>query len=159
MSEAIDTIKSVPLFSKFNENILKALDVSGHLTTYPPGSVLVEEGSIGDEIFLILEGRVRVTCKPTGDKKDTDIVFLDKGEIIGEMALIEAYPRSATVSAESEVQAKVWRASSWRALCEEYPQFGYQLVSGVAKILCERLRRTNESIAVLNSVLWGGDGN
>ncbi len=154
MKTSFDYIRENTLFKNFAENILKALDASGKERLFTKDSVLFEQGSVGDEIYMILEGKVCVRQKNADGDQGSEVVYLGEGEIIGEMVLIDDQLRSATVSAESDVKVKVWPASSWKELCEEYPKFGYELILGIARLLCQRLRHSNESIAVLNKVLW-----
>lgn len=154
MKSSLEYIKENVLFRNFAENILKALDASGKERLFTKGTVLFEQGSIGDEIFMILEGKVCVRHKTPENEENNEVVYLGEGEIIGEMILIDDGMRSATVSAESDVKVKVWPASSWKELCAEYPKFGYELILGIARLLCRRLKHSNESIAVLNKVIW-----
>ena len=69
------------------------------------GEVIVKEGDIGDSFFRLIEGKASVYAD--WDKKDQEpfrIALLDTGEYFGEMAIIEAYPRNATIVAVGNVR-------------------------------------------------------
>ena len=69
------------------------------------GEVIVKEGDIGDSFFRLIEGKASVYAD--WDKKDTEpfrIALLETGEYFGEMAIIEAYPRNATIVAVGNVR-------------------------------------------------------
>ncbi len=87
---------------------------------YANGSVLIREGAIGREAFVIVEGEVAVTL---GSKT---LAILGPGEVVGEMALMDGGPRSATVTAVTDVRTLVAsrldfaefteHSAGWRAL-------------------------------------------
>jgi CRP-like cAMP-binding protein len=68
---------------------------------YAKGSVLIREGDIGREAFVIIEGKVAVTL---GRRT---LAILGPGEVVGEMSLLDGGPRSATVTAIENVRALV----------------------------------------------------
>jgi transcriptional regulator with PAS, ATPase and Fis domain len=68
------------------------------------GSVMIEEGTAGDEVMVLLEGQVAVRL-PLSDSERRAVAIRSKGELVGEMALVDELPRSAFVTAEGEVRA------------------------------------------------------
>jgi len=68
---------------------------------YAKGSVLMREGDIGQQAYVIVDGSVRVTLR------DRTLAILGPGEVVGEMALMDGEPRSATVTASENVRALV----------------------------------------------------
>lgn len=72
--------------------------------TYGSGEVIIKEGDIGKSFFQLLEGNAAV-YKNFGGDDQVKLVVLEKGQFFGEMAVIDAYPRSSTVVAEGDVRA------------------------------------------------------
>jgi PPM family protein phosphatase len=88
-----DVLAHMPLFSRLSERELLRVMQIVEVREYKDGDVVIREGDKGDELFIVLEGKVRVS---RGDQILTD---LGTGEHVGEMALIRSVPRSATVAA------------------------------------------------------------
>ena len=157
MASPLELMKSNPLFKDFPNDVLGLFIETGETRPYNKGDVIFQEGSVSDEIYLILEGRVSVKYQLANASTPTDVIYLGPGEILGEISFVESTPRSATVVAEAPVKVRVWKSEHWRALCEQHPGIGYKLVLGIAKILCERLRRSSVHVALLNKIFWGGE--
>jgi CRP-like cAMP-binding protein len=156
MNTLSTAIRKNPLFQHFDEETLQALVACAQQRHYAPGAALILEGSLNAEVFFVLEGSVVVRhVPPTGGGPAADIIYLQAGEVIGELSLVDRGPRSASVIAHEATVALVWKADRLRDLCYEFPRFGLKLVFGVAELLCQRLRRANDSVAVLNDILWG----
>lgn len=113
---------------------------------YEPGDVIIEEGSTGDWIYIILEGQAKVT-KRTG----AGIVTVDKlkkGAILGEMALLgKAQDRrsASVIAAESPVRLGVL---DFQLLLRDYESLSPQLRS-LIDALVRRLKESNERVAAL----------
>ena len=99
---------------------LRALAARGDIRRYRKGTILIQEGDVGETLFIVIEGRVKVYCVDANDKEITFGVF-GAAEYFGEMAL-DGGPRSASViTLEPTVCAVVHR----RALSEfiaEHPE-------------------------------------
>ena len=67
--------------------------------TFRKGEIIIKEGDVGNTLFYIQEGKAGVYVD-YGKKKPFRLGFVEAGEFFGEMAILEAYPRSATVVAE-----------------------------------------------------------
>lgn len=94
------------------------------------GDILVHEGRPGSEAYLIVDGRASVSIR--GEALTT----LGPGEFVGEMALLDHSPRSATVTADTPMRLLVIDPRSFSALLDQ-PRVGWR----VAQRLAERLRR------------------
>jgi CRP/FNR family transcriptional regulator, cyclic AMP receptor protein len=96
----------------------------------PAGRVLAREGDPGWEFFIIAEGKARAT------KRGRKVASLGPGAFFGEMSLLDQGPRSATVTAETDMQLLVLSSRSFSTLIEDYPSVSRKLLRGLA----ERLR-------------------
>jgi two-component system response regulator HydG len=94
----VDVLRHLPLAA------LDRLVSRGRLRRFAPGGVLIEEGAPGDEVLVLLEGHVSVQLAVSGEEQRA-VAVRRAGTLVGEMALVDDLPRSATVKAESAVSA------------------------------------------------------
>lgn len=109
---------------------------------------VVREGDMGGMIYFILSGRVDVISKNV-DGRRTRIGSLCAGSLIGEMALFDTTPRSASVIANGDVGCYCLSLDSLNSLKTEMPLLSYKLIFGLCAALAERLRTSNQIIAQL----------
>jgi CRP/FNR family transcriptional regulator, cyclic AMP receptor protein len=120
--------------------------------TARPGQVLIEEGSEGDWLYVIVKGRVRTEKHtPYGDLYT--VRFLQEGNFFGEMSLLDRDIRSATVTAETECEFLVIGRDRFLAFGNRYPVAGLQVTRRVAERVSRRLRRANEDVISLFAAL------
>ena len=101
---------------------------------YTAGQVIFEEGQLGEEMFVLLEGELVITLE------GTPIDRLEAGSIFGEMALVDDQPRSATVAAVVDSKLLVINEARFVELLRDHPDFGVKVMS----IMSARLRRLME---------------
>lgn len=112
---------------------LRALAARGDIRRYRKGTILIQEGDVGETLFIVIEGRVKVYCVDANDKEITFGVF-GAAEYFGEMAL-DGGPRSASViTLEPTVCAVVHRRGLSEFIAER-PEFCYELLSKVIQRL------------------------
>ena len=105
---------------------------------FAPLSVIFEEGSPGDYLYVLPEGEVTVSIK------QTDVWQLRAGEIFGELASIDHRPRSATAIARTSVRAVRIDEARFVYMVQETPYFSLH----VMRVMAERLRALNETLSV-----------
>jgi len=108
---------------------------------FAPGELLVEQGSPGTSMFVILEGEVSVNVN------GVEVARLTAGEHFGELALADDEPRSASVAGVSFGAAISVSADQLRDFCRREPELGNALLWKMMGALGQRLRRTNARIA------------
>jgi CRP-like cAMP-binding protein len=102
--------------------------------------VIFEEGSVGRELFVVLAGSVNI-IKATGNRSNV-IATLGKGEFFGEMAVIDASPRSATaVAAADHTQVMRINHARFVYLVSQQPAFALMIMDALSK----RLRASNNA--------------
>jgi CRP/FNR family cyclic AMP-dependent transcriptional regulator len=106
---------------------------AGNADPFEPGQVIFKEGDPGETMYAVLEGRVEVAVG--GNVVET----VEEGGIFGEMALIDAGPRSATAVAATAAKLVTVDRKQFTFLVQEHPTFALQ----VMKIMAERLRRAD----------------
>ena len=131
----VSLLKEVPLFWACSDKELRKIARIADEVDRPAGAVLIKEGEAGRELFVIADGSVKIT---RGKRK---IATVGRGNVIGELAVLDHGPRSATVTTETPVKLFVIDARSFSALIEDAPTVGYK----IAKTLAERLRSAENS--------------
>jgi CRP-like cAMP-binding protein len=122
MSKA-DAIKGVPLFSTCSKKEIKLIAGMADRFSLPAGQDLIREGTYLDwDFYIFLSGTAEVR------KGDTVVATLGPGDFCGEIAAVEAVPRSATVTTTSPIDALVLRSQALSALREQLPNINSVVV-------------------------------
>lgn len=129
------------VFSRLRAEEESYLLKSASTRVYEPDEVIVEENKRGDGIFVIERGSVRIIRRSI-QGKSFEITHLGCCDIFGEMAFLDDAPSSASVVAETEVQALCIEESMIRALLLGDPSFGSRFHHSIALTLAARLRAT-----------------
>jgi CRP-like cAMP-binding protein len=135
MSDVQDVIRSAPLFAQLSKRDVKQLASSLHETTFPPGTVIMERGKSGVGFFLIAAGSATVSV---GGKP---VQVLNPGDHFGEVALIYDGPRTAEVTADTELKCYALAAWQFRPFVRDHPDVAWALMQSLVK----RLVRNAES--------------
>ena len=129
--EKLEHLRRVPLFSRMNQRQLERLGQLSDEIEVGLDEVLAEQGHVGHEFFIVLDGHVSVL-----DKRN-QIAQLHRGDFFGEIALLDGRPRTATVRADGITRLLVIGHREFHALMDEFPT----VRDAVLTALAERLRR------------------
>jgi CRP/FNR family transcriptional regulator len=139
-----DTLARVDLFSGLRKKELKDLAAECREGKFSPGSVLLTQGEQGLGLFILTKGTVRITRKNSPDGPEEVLGTAGAGEVIGEMALLDDLPRSATVTAIDEVTVlslPLWEFRRvLRNILRSDPDVGLDLLA----VLSRRLRKAEQ---------------
>ena len=111
---------------------------------YGTGDRIIEENALGDALYVIKKGKVKVT-KSDG-KKERVLVELGEGELVGEMSLIEAQLTSASVVAKGKVECLMLARADLDRMMKESPGFALKVYKAFCHVLSDRLRRTSQEL-------------
>jgi CRP/FNR family transcriptional regulator, cyclic AMP receptor protein len=134
---AIERLRSVPLFSEFGEKELQRVAAIVKEVSFPAGKVIAKQGETGVGFHMIVEGEATVSVD------GVDHATLGPGSYSGEISLIDGGPRSATVTAKTDLNTVSLTSWDFNALLEEFPELSRTLL----KQLCRRLRDVEQSIS------------
>lgn len=138
--QRIAILKKIPIFTHLTYNeLVKVLGLT-QLTRMAEGEHLTTEGDVGEELFVILAGEVEVI------KGGELFATLKPGSHLGEMAMVDNAPRSATVRALMDVNVLTMRRSEFFGLIRSEPVIATKLLWSFVKVLSGRLRDTNEAL-------------
>jgi CRP-like cAMP-binding protein len=132
MSLDPELLKKVTLFGGLDDKEAKKLAPLFKERQFSAGEAMAEEGKHGIGFFVIESGTAKVTVH--GEERTT----LGPGSYFGEVALIDDGPRTATVTAESDVKVHVLVAWDFRPMVKEDPELAWGLLQGVAQMLRAR---------------------
>jgi CRP/FNR family transcriptional regulator len=132
MSDKVDLLRRVPLFAGLGRRELEEIQSLADEVDVAAGRELTKEGRSGQEFFLILSGRVGVV------RDGVRVRTMSDGEFLGEIALLDGRPRSATVTTEAPTRLLVLAHREFNSLMERHPE----IQAAVMRALAERIRRT-----------------
>jgi hypothetical protein len=132
--ERILFLQQVPIFHDLPPEDLQQIAEIASERVFPSGESLCQEGELGDELFVIVEGRVRVAKRSNGAVRT--LRYLESGEQIGELAILREEPRSATVVAEGgPVRTLVLAGDALRAILQDRPDVALAMLASLAQRL------------------------
>ncbi len=147
----VQNVLHLPVFAGLTEEDAAALVQGCRGVRYGDGQVLVGQGERSDDLYLLLSGRLRVTClTPAGDEVVVGVAA--PGAVIGEMGLISHAPRSATVRAQGGAVVLRMPGAHFGALINDAHPAAWPLLRAMREQLVERLRAVDERVdAVLEA--------
>jgi CRP/FNR family cyclic AMP-dependent transcriptional regulator len=152
MSESEEETRSflinLPIFSSFNVDELSVFAKHMSFIHLQRGEHLFVEGDLGTFMGFVVNGILEVQKKADNGENIT-LARLTKGSSIGEMALIDKSPRSATVIARQATTVVTLTDKGFDLLAEKYPPLGIKVIQKVARLLSLNLRRTSSKLADL----------
>jgi CRP-like cAMP-binding protein len=123
----VAALAKAPLFEDLSKKELTQLARVSEDLEIPEGAPLTKEGEIGHEFFVILEGETLVK------RKGKSLGTRGAGDFIGEIALLEEIPRTATVTAKTPLRVFVLTSKDFRHLLEENPNVERKVLKALAK--------------------------
>src|SRR5947209_13498715 len=117
-----DVLRKVPLFANLSKRDLAHIGQITEEVDSKPGDVLIRQGELGRELIVLVDGSVRV------EQNGREIRRLGDGETLGEMALLDGRPRSATVITETPSTLLIVHKQSFDDLLDTVPGLCRQLL-------------------------------
>ncbi len=142
----IDLLIEIPMFDQIKSDDLKILARSMNFMDFQPREVIFSEGDKGDFVCFVTRGALDVV-KKNEKGKDVVIATLGKGRSIGEMSIIDDFPRSATVRAKSQTTLLILTRKKFEVMLEQHPQIGVKLLKGIARFMSMNMRKTSSLLA------------
>lgn len=142
--EGADLVQKTFLFRELSFDETAKLAGAFQQRSYKKGDHIIEENAIGDGLYLIKKGHVKIV--KTDGKKERLITELGEGELVGEMSLIEATMTSATVVAKGAVDCLVLGRADLERMMRESTDFAAKVYKAFCYVLSDRLRRTSQEL-------------
>lgn len=139
-----ELIRDVPLLARLPEAELRALASRGRVHSYPVGAVIFREGDPGDSLHVVVEGGVRIAVlSPAGE--EATVALLGPGECVGDLALLDGRPRSASAIASQPTKTLIVTRDDFTQWLSQRPRAALALL----ETLSLRVRRTDEALTDL----------
>lgn len=144
MDERIEGLRAIPLFANLDEKDLS--DIAGLLIErkFPRDAVIFEEGTLGDYMYLIQEGQVKVT-KMSEDGREKILEIFGPGDFFGDMSLLDREPRSASIKTTKACVLMALSRQDFLGLLRQNPEVCVQVLQELSR----RLRDADEQIRSL----------
>ena len=144
IGERTMALKAVPFFTQLNDRELDVVRAVATEKTYPKNAVVLTEGEMGDSLYMIQSGKVKVFI---GDEEGREIILkiLGPGDFFGEMSMIDKQPRSASVTTIEASTFLVLTHAAFEKCVEQHPRIGNM----VMQILAQRVREADRKIGTL----------
>ncbi|MFC1606918.1 Crp/Fnr family transcriptional regulator [Candidatus Latescibacterota bacterium] len=141
-------LRKIPLFTGLKEEELEAINNVTFVKKVQKDQVILLEEEEGDTLFIILQGKVKVSSYSESGK---EVIFciLGSGDFFGDMSLLDGKPRSASVIAVEDTEIQLIRRSDFFNIISEYPGIAMKLLGELAS----RIRKADdriESLAILD---------
>ncbi len=139
MSNAIEVLRPVELFAHLNDEQLAQLAAHSREVQFRKNAILMTEGDAGESMYVIQSGLVKVFVS---DEDGKELVLYEQGPgaVIGDIALLDDEPRSASVSTLDKTTALMIGKSGFIQCLKESPEMGL----GIIRSLTQRLRQATE---------------
>ncbi len=137
-----DTLARVELFSSLNKKELHTLAESCQERKYSAGTRIISQGETGVGLYVITSGKVRITQANNPDRAEEELGTAGAGDVLGEMALLDDLPRSASVTALEDVTALLLPVWEFRTTLRNHPEIALELLA----VLSRRLRKAEQRL-------------
>jgi CRP/FNR family cyclic AMP-dependent transcriptional regulator len=144
IGERTQTLKAVPFFTQLSDRELDVVRAVATEKSYPKNAVVLTEGEMGDSLFMIQTGKVKVFI---GDEDGREIILkiLGPGDFFGEMSMIDKQPRSASVTTIEPAMFLVLSHAAFERCVEQAPR----IANMVMRVLAQRVREADRKIGTL----------
>ena len=144
--DKIQFLRQVSLFRSLSDKALLDLCAITIEKTFPPKTMIIKEGDPGDSLYIVKSGKVNI-LKRMKSGQNTILVSLGKNVVIGDMAVIDDQPRSASVETTVDSTFLIITKSDFKALLGSTPEVSF----GILKLMTERLRITSTHMKELEA--------
>jgi CRP-like cAMP-binding protein len=141
MDDRVQALRAIPLFQNLEERDLAEIAGLQIERKFPKGAVIFEEGTLGDYMYLIQEGQVKVT-KMSEDGREKILEILGPGDFFGEMSVLDREPRSASIKTTRACLLLALSRHDFLGLLRQNPDMSMALVVELSR----RLRDADEQI-------------
>jgi CRP-like cAMP-binding protein len=132
---ARDALKALSFLGGLPDALIDQLAARAHSKRYKKGETIITRGDAGDSLMIVLAGRAKIS-NITSDAREVVLNFLGKGDVIGEIAILDGAPRTANAHAIEDTDTLVLYRRDVLPVLRQNPDTMLELI----QILCEKLR-------------------
>lgn len=141
--QILTKLRAVPMFTDLPEESAQALAAMVSYQRVPKGTFIITQGEVGSSMYLLVSGRVKVAiASPEG--RELVLNYVESPAHFGEMALVDARPRSADVVAITEVELLVLEGHDLAAAIQLQPRLALSLIATLSRRLRQTISRLED---------------
>jgi CRP/FNR family cyclic AMP-dependent transcriptional regulator len=140
-----DQIRDVMLFAGLDDPELEVVASRLKEETFAKDDFIFHEGDTGDKFYIVDSGMVSITLAIEGVGTE-ELLFLERPAFFGEMAIIDAAPRSASAVCRKETQLLSLGKADFEKLIVEDTDIGNKIMIAFIRTFCTRIRKSNEKL-------------
>lgn len=150
MNRHVEQLAKIELFSGLKPEALELIAKVATEEVHSRGEKIFRHGDVGDKLFLILEGKVRISREVPGMGEEA-LAVLGPGQAFGEMALLDESARSADAVVHDRCRLLTLSKDGFDDLLFLHKDLAYEVLWSVVRILIGRLRETNDKLTFLST--------
>jgi CRP-like cAMP-binding protein len=149
MEDRLEQLARVDLFSGLKPQGLELIAKVATEETHAAGTKIFQHGDAGDKLYLILEGKVRISREVPGMGEEA-LAVLGPGQVFGEMALLDESARSADARVHERCRVLAIPKDGFDDLLFLHKDLAYEVLWSIVRMLVTRLRETNDKLTFLS---------
>ena len=139
MTTIAETLRGLPYFADLDDVLINEVCAHSEAIKVEPGTTIIKEGSLSEEMYVVVSGELEVTKK--GSSRNIVLATLGPGEVVGEIALLDGAPRTASVTATTSVSLIRIPAAAFEELISDS-----RVVRRMFRTVTARLRGIEENL-------------
>jgi CRP/FNR family transcriptional regulator, cyclic AMP receptor protein len=143
-----EPLRTVELFSSLKPRALERVAAIASEESHARGTTIFQHGDVGDKLYIILEGKVRISRQVPGMGEEA-LAVLGPGQVFGEMALIDESPRSADALVHEGCRLLAISKDGFDDLLFGDKELAYEVLWSTVQMLVSRLRATSDKLTML----------
>ena len=145
LEEDVELLRNIPLFAKIEPSKLKLLAFTSQRLTFNPGDSLFKQGDSGDALYVIMEGDADVLVDTPGGQ--ITVATMGKNDFVGDIAVLCDVPRTATVTATSQLTTmRITKELFFQLVCQ-FPQIAIEIMRVLAHRLDVTTRQLQDAVS------------
>jgi CRP/FNR family transcriptional regulator, cyclic AMP receptor protein len=149
VQQRIAQLAKVPLFAGLTPAALELISRVATDESHALGTKVFQHGDIGDKLYVIVEGKIRISREVPGMGEEA-LAVLGPGAVFGEMALLDEAPRSADARVHERCRLLALPKDAFEDLLFLHKDLAYEVLWSVVRMLTQRLRETNDKLTFLS---------
>jgi len=132
LNEEVELLRSIPLFQNLEPSKLKLLAFTSERLTFQQGQALFHQGDMGDAAYLVVQGTADVVIEGP-DGNEIVVAHVGRNAFVGEIAILCDVPRTATITATSELETLRISKDLFFRLVNEFPTMAVEIMRELAR--------------------------
>ena len=146
--DRVEQLSKIELFAGLKPQAFELIAKVATEESHALGTKIFQHGDAGDKLYLILEGKVRISREVPGMGEEA-LAVLGPGQIFGEMALLDESSRSADARVHDRCRVLAIPKDGFDDLLFLHKDLAYEVLWNVVRLLAARLRETNDKLTFL----------